>query len=61
MRRKYRGWFGQHARRRCPHETLEGIFGDEIRHIGWWRLYCHDCGRFLDGPVGIAQRSWKER
>lgn len=55
MRRKYRGWFGQHARRRCPHTAKRGIYGDEIIHTGW-RLFCNDCGSFLDGPVTLADK-----
>jgi len=50
----YRGWFGRHARRRCPHRTLTGIYGDAINHVGGWRLYCNACRRYLDGPVSFA-------
>lgn len=53
--RKYKGLFGSHARRRCPHTSLVGIHGDEIIMCGWWRLYCIDCERLLDGPVSLAQ------
>lgn len=57
MRRRYRGWFGQHARRRCPHEDVVGIYGDAIIHCGSWRLFCRGCGMYLDGSVDIAQRA----
>lgn len=47
---KYR-WLN---RKRCPHSNLGGIYGDEINHVGGWRLWCADCRRFLDGPVSLA-------
>lgn len=53
---EYRGLFGRHARRRCPHASLAGIYGDEINHVGGWRLLCRDCWRYLDGPVSLATR-----
>ena len=40
---------------RCPHVNLEGIYGDEILRVGGYRLRCDDCGRYLDGPVSLAQ------
>lgn len=52
----YRGWFGRRARRRCPHVRLRGLYGDHILWSGGWRLDCMDCGRFLDGPVTLADR-----
>jgi hypothetical protein len=57
--RPYRGWFGQHARRRCPHSNLQGIYGDPINHCGGWRLFCRDCARYLGGPVELAE--WRTR
>lgn len=42
-------------RRHCPHSDVRGIYGDEIIHTpGFRRMECRDCGRLLDGPVGIA-------
>lgn len=41
-------------RRHCPHVNVDGIYGDEINHVGGYRLVCADCGRYLDGPVSIA-------
>ena len=38
----------------CPHEHVEGIYGDEINRVGGYRLQCRDCRAFLDGPVSIA-------
>lgn len=54
-KRRYRGLFGPGARRRCPHQTLTGIYGDAIRAHGGLRLWCVDCGRALDGPVTLAE------
>jgi hypothetical protein len=51
----YRGLFGRHARRRCPHSDLQGIYGDEIANVGFYRLFCRACRRFIDGPVSLAQ------
>lgn len=56
MKYKYRGWFGRQARRRCPHASKSGIYGDSIVHCGFWRLFCEDCGQFLDGPVSLADK-----
>lgn len=42
-------------RRRCPHSNLEGTYGDEINRVGGLRLYCHDCHRYLNGPVSLAE------
>lgn len=50
----YRGLFGATARRRCPHAHLEPIYGDRINQVGGWRLRCHNCRRYLDGPVTLA-------
>lgn len=61
MSRRYSGWFGSKARRRCPHSNLGGIYGDEIRAVGYWRLFCGDCGRYLDGPVGLVTLRQRER
>jgi hypothetical protein len=35
-------------RSRCRHDRLRGIYGDEIRHVGWKRSECLDCGRLFD-------------
>lgn len=51
---KYHGLFGPRARRRCPHSHLRGIYGDEITFVGFWRLECLDCGRYLNGPASLA-------
>lgn len=45
---------------RCPHVRLRGIYGDEIRFSGWYRLQCRDCGRLLEGPVVLAKGSTDE-
>lgn len=46
---KRRSW------RRCPHEYIRGIYGDEINQTPRGaRLECIECGRLLDGPVNIA-------
>lgn len=55
-KRKYWGYWGRTARRRCPHVALEGIYGDAIIGVGYWRLFCRDCHRFLDGPVWLSRR-----
>ena len=47
-----RWWLG---RSRCPHSNLTGIYGDAINHCGGYRLRCDDCGRFIDGPVALAE------
>ena len=52
---RYTKWFGPHARSRCPHSDLEGIYGDEINRVGGFRLYCWDCHKYLGGPVRIAE------
>ena len=41
-------------RRHCAHSRLRPIYGDEINFVGGWRLWCRDCGRFIDGPVSLA-------
>jgi hypothetical protein len=41
-------------RRHCPHMRLDPIYGDEINHVGGWRLQCRACRRFFDGPVDLA-------
>ena len=50
-------WIGRNRRRKhCPHSDLRGIYGDEINHTpGGRRLECRDCGRLLDGHVGVAE------
>lgn len=48
-------WWQLRARRACPHRDLEGIYGDEITLVGYYRLRCHRCGRWLDGPVSLAR------
>ena len=42
-------------RRHCPHSRLRAIYGDEIRFVGWWRLHCLDCGRYLNGSPTLAE------
>lgn len=61
MKLRYKGLFGLHARRRCPHSGLIGIYGDEINSCGGYRLYCEDCDRFLDGPVLLTANRYCER
>lgn len=39
---------------RCPHEVIRGVYGDEIKRCGGFRLLCVVCGRYLDGPVSLA-------
>jgi hypothetical protein len=42
--------------RRCPHQCLRGVYGDEVnQYAGGYRLQCRDCGKYLDGPVSLAQ------
>lgn len=49
-------------RKRCPHDNLEGIYGDQINRCGGYRLRCLDCGRLIDGPVSLAKdRGWARR
>ena len=40
---------------RCPHSDLRPIYGDQINHVGGYRLKCRRCSRFLDGPVELAK------
>jgi hypothetical protein len=49
-------WWQFVRRSRCPHSLVRGIYGDEIIFgtPNWNRIQCLDCGKFLDGPVGIA-------
>jgi hypothetical protein len=55
--KKYR-WYNRH---RCPHTSLRGIYGDEINHTPHFsRLQCHNCYRFLDGPVWLAESRREE-
>ncbi len=50
------GWFVD-PRRRCPHETQRGIYGDEIIFAGYRRSRCLDCGRLLpDLPAPASTR-----
>jgi hypothetical protein len=51
----YKGLFGRKARRRCPHNALRPIHGDEVNRVGGWRLQCAACGSYLDGPVTLAE------
>jgi hypothetical protein len=39
----------------CPHANKIGIYGDEINRTGGFRLRCADCGRYLNGPVSLAE------
>lgn len=60
-RRKYRGFFGRKARRRCPHSNLAPVYGDMILYNNFYRLWCRDCGRTLDGLVILASRREGEK
>lgn len=52
----YKGWFGRTARRRCPHTTLEPVYGDAIIFESkGYRLFCLDCWRYIDGPVDLSE------
>lgn len=42
-------------RKRCPHDNLEGIYGDMVEQCG--RVRCSDCGVRLDAPG----RAWARR
>lgn len=43
------------ARNHCPHPYRFGVYGDLISATpGHRRLYCPRCGRYLDGPVSLA-------
>ena len=51
---------------RCPHSRLRGIYGDEVTFATprFARLECLDCGRFLDGPVKLAEmrrQEWEDQ
>lgn len=36
----------------CPHESLRGVYGDEIIFAAnWRRIACTDCGKYLDLPL----------
>lgn len=48
-------WWEFRRRYHCPHERLDGIYGDAIQYFGWRRNLCADCGKTLDGPVSISQ------
>lgn len=55
FKRPYRGVFGSRARRRCPHSTIRAVGKPERELKGKkWELCCEDCGRFLDGRIGLA-------
>ena len=41
-------------KKNCPHSNLRGIYGDEICHTHS-RLQCRSCGRYIDGPVELAE------
>lgn len=47
-------WRNWRKRVHCPHRHLRGIYGDDVNRVGGYRLFCVDCGRFLDGPVSLA-------
>ena len=47
-------WWKFRNRAHCPHEHIEGIYGDEVWLVGGFRLRCRDCGRYLHGPVTLA-------
>lgn len=44
---------------RCPHANMRGVYGDEINDCGGYRLRCCDCGRYLDGPLSLANQDPK--
>jgi len=48
-------YWGRFEGRTCPHSDLSPIYGDEINHVGGYRLQCRTCARFLDGPVYLAE------
>ena len=55
-------WLDRRRRlRHCAHSSLAPIYGDAINHCGGWRLQCRDCGRFVDGPVQLAEFRSHER
>jgi hypothetical protein len=48
-------WWEFRKRAHCPHLPLRAIHGDETWYTpGFRRLECRRCGRFLDGPVSLA-------
>lgn len=50
-RARYKAWY------HCPHQYMRGVSGDEINHVGGWRLQCLVCERYLDGPASLANCS----
>lgn len=50
-------WMAERRKRKhCPHSRLRGFYGDKANHTtGFRHLECLDCGRFLDGPVALAE------
>lgn len=41
--------------KRCKHEHIRGVYGDEIIFCASWRrLQCIDCGRYLKGSLSRA-------
>jgi hypothetical protein len=52
---RYRGWFGEHAKRYCPHSMIEDVSEKDIQFISGFELKCLDCGHYLDGPKELAK------
>lgn len=50
-------WLSERRRRKdCPHSWLMGAYGDAANHTPHnYRLFCRDCGRYLDGPVKLVE------
>ena len=54
--------------KRCRHERVRCLHGDEIIHRGFRRRACVDCGRALKGPLpevctvtGSVHQSYREQ
>ena len=43
------------SNKHCAHSNLRPIYGDEVNANGGWRLGCNDCGRYIAGPVSLAE------
>lgn len=39
--------------RRCPHDHIRCVHGDEINHADGKRRACMDCGAYLKGPLPL--------
>lgn len=40
--------------RRCPHDRVRCVHGDEIIRADWRRVACLDCGKYLKGELPIV-------